>query len=258
MRTTITGYHRQEKGNFHLKPCHVYKSAAVDLISAAENKIDSRWFKFDCKRLHCTAVYLSSEGLPYRTHLRACAKINCPNSNFPQQKFAAIRLSSGSFLSVYLSFQTWLAYLGVVQNALYKPNMVVLLSQNPRLYILHQAFARANSCIILIRTYHYFKMLPDYVVYSPSFNSFKHNHCSLPCNRVHCLLATAICVSLAYCFQQTFHRKKTWHRWATVTRERSIDGQCMQSLVMGSFRSCPCFFIRKISLMWQNIDAKVQ
>jgi len=65
-----------------------------------------------------------------------------------------------------------------------------------------------NSCIIFIRTYHYFKMeyVTDYVVSSPSFNSFKHNH---SCNRVHRLLATTICVSLLH-FQQTyaFRRKK--------------------------------------------------
>jgi len=35
----------------------------------------------------------------------------------------------------------------------------------------------------------------------------------LPCNRVHCLLVTTICVSLLH-FQQTyaFRRKKTWQR----------------------------------------------
>ena len=86
-----------------------------------------------------------------RTNLRCtCAKINCLNS--PTRNYPS-KICSGSLISLHLSFQTWLAYLGFVQNTLHSPRMWLYpAGRYPKILVcifctnrLHQPFARTNS-----------------------------------------------------------------------------------------------------------------
>ena len=69
----------------------------------------------------------------------------------------------------------------IVHGLLYFPPDVVVpssaLSHNPRSHLLYQPFAHTNSYLhsFILNSISNWNMLPDYVVSSPSFTSFKYN-----------------------------------------------------------------------------------
>ena len=103
----------------------------------------------------------------------------------------------------------------IVHGLLYfPPNVVVAsraLSHSPHLYILHQPFALTNSYMysFVPSTISKWNMLPDYVFPPLHLAPLNTNFLSLPCNRVHCLIAIATCILVAF---STEIRKKVIYK----------------------------------------------